>query len=144
MLARLSYIQIGQYEYPMCFSLGCVCEYNSFGTAMENVKNDNNIEESAKAILNLLSLMIHAGTEYSNIVHLPKRKYSATRDGRYVCPTKSELGYLIPATKESLTIVGEKIKQCISESKSKEIQAVSSTIGKNGKKKRSKGMGSSI
>lgn len=135
MLARLSYIEIGTYEYPMCFSLGCLCEYKSFGTAMENVKKDKNIDDSAKAILNLLYLMIHAGTEYSNIVHLPKRKKSHVDNGVLVCPSKTELGYLIPATKESLKIVGDKITQCISDSKSKEIQAVSSTIGKSGKKK---------
>ena len=132
---NIQFIDIGEYRYPMSFSLACVSQMGNFTQAAKKIEEGQDVAEAANMMISMLYLMIDSGCAFMNIM---RQKYDGApigEDGLLEPIPKNTIGYLIPSDPEELKVIVAKIKKCISKSKERKIQA--KPINSSNKKKKS-------
>ena len=135
MLAKLSYIDIGDKKYPMSFSLSSAKRMGRLSELSKGFDKDNvDLVQAASMLSDILHVMICTGCTYCNAMHLPPYDQAPIdRNGRFIPIKKEEMEVLIPLEAETMKVIIRKIQECVSNGKKRELQAVPS---KKVKKKR--------
>lgn len=137
MIVKVSYIDIGEYKYPMSFSIASGKHLGGFVKLTKNFdKNAMDLPQVAQILTDLLYAMIFSGCAYMNRMHIPPYEGAPVdSEGKFIPPKKEDLEILIPLEPQALKELTEKIKVCINVGNQRDIKAVAS---KNLKKKKQK------
>lgn len=120
---NIQFIDIGEYRYPMSFSLACVSQMGNFAQAAKKIEEGQNVAEAANMMISMLYLMIDSGCAFMNIMRQKYDRAPMNDDGLLEPIPKDKIGYLISSDPEELKAIVAKIKKCISKSKERKIQA---------------------
>ena len=124
---NIQFIDIGEYRYPMSFSLACVSQMGNFAQAAKKIEEGQDVAEAANMMISMLYLMIDSGCAFMNIMRQKYDRAPIGEDGLLEPIPKDTMGYLIPSDPEELKAIVAKIKKCISKSKEeKKLQGDSS------------------
>lgn len=132
---NIQFIDIGEYRYPMSFSLACVSQMGNFTQAAKKIEEGQDVAEAANMMISMLYLMIDSGCAFMNIMRQKYDRAPIGEDGLLEPIPKDTIGYLIPSDPEELKAIVAKIKKCISKSKERKIQAKPLNSSKKKKKK---------
>ena len=132
---NIQFIDIGEYRYPMSFSLACVSQMGNFAQAAKKIEEGQDVAEAANMMISMLYLMIDSGCAFMNIMRQKYDRAPIGEDGLLEPIPKDTIGYLIPSDPEELKAIVAKIKKCISKSKERQIQAKPLKSSKKKKKK---------
>lgn len=139
MKKRVTYINIEGVDYPMvasfnafrqlstCHSFNTLFSKKNIGESAEGEENLMEQMEGLGAILDMLSMLIQAGTNYINSIRAYRRDLhlNFNEDNTEIeAPTAEELGDMLIVDKNTVEYIGKKIRECLSASQSSDIQAV--------------------
>lgn len=139
MKKRVTYINIEGVDYPMvasfnafrqlstCHSFNTLFSKKNIGDSAEGEENLMEQMEGLGAILDMLSMLIQAGTNYINSIRAYRRDLhlNFNEDNTEIeAPTADELGDMLIVDKNTVEYIGKKIRECLSASQSSDIQAV--------------------
>lgn len=110
---RVTFINIGGYDYPLVNSL----------YVAEQIENmDTN---SVSSLAKMLEAMTYAGAKYLNLVGSPNKNLKRFEDGSIAWLSAEEISILIGIDESAVKEISSKISECFAISQQKQVTATS-------------------
>lgn len=136
MLAKITYIDIGNKKYPMSFSLSSAKKMEGLAKISKSIdKGSADLVSAASMLSEILYVMIYTGCMYCNAMYFPPYDGAPIENGKFVPIKKENLEYLIPLEADDLKEIVNKIKECVFNGKKRELKAVPNRSSKKKKTK---------